>query len=81
MVLAEDGAVTLQEIPPEIAGYSPPPAHSPIADKLASLTSEVELEMIKTALDRNRWNKTKAAQELGVKRTTLQYKIRKYGLE
>jgi len=45
------------------------------------LTSEIESQMIKTALERNRWNKSKTAQELGVKRTTLQYKIKKYGLE
>jgi DNA-binding NtrC family response regulator len=81
MVLAEGDVVTLREIPPEIAGFPPLSTHLPVADKLASLTSEVELEMIKTALDRNRWNKTKAAEELGVKRTTLQYKIKKYGLE
>jgi transcriptional regulator with PAS, ATPase and Fis domain len=38
------------------------------------------MEKIKGALDRNRWNKSKAAKELGVKRTTLQYKLKKYGL-
>jgi DNA-binding NtrC family response regulator len=81
MVLAESDVVTLREIPPELAGCPQSAAHSPVADKLATVTSEVELEMIKTALDRNRWNKSKAAQELGVKRTTLMYKIKKYGLE
>jgi len=81
MVLAESDVITLREIPPEIAGFPRLSAHSPVADKLASLTSDVELEMIKTALDTNRWNKTKAAEELGVKRTTLLYKIKKYGLE
>jgi transcriptional regulator with GAF, ATPase, and Fis domain len=81
MVLAEGNVITLQEISPEMAGYPPSLERSPVADDLTSLTSEVELEMIKTALDRNRWNKTKAAEELGVKRTTLLYKIKKYGLE
>ena len=81
MVLAESDVITLREIRPELAGCPQSPAHSPVADKLATLTSEVELEMIKTALDRNRWNKSKAAEELGVKRTTLMYKIKKYGLE
>ncbi len=81
MVLAEGDVITLREISPEIAGYPPSPERSPVADDLTSLTSEIELEMIKTALDRNRWNKSKAAEELGVKRTTLLYKIKKYGLE
>ncbi|MCF6287265.1 MAG: sigma-54-dependent Fis family transcriptional regulator, partial [Candidatus Hydrogenedentes bacterium] len=41
----------------------------------------LESDLIQGALERFRWNKTKAAEHLGLKRTTLQYKIRKYGLE
>ena len=33
------------------------------------------------ALERYHWNKTKAAEHLGLKRTTLQYRLKKYGLE
>jgi len=81
MVLAEGDTITLNEIPAEIAGcgYAPPQPES--AGNLSAVTSEIESEMIRTALDRNRWNKTKVARELGIKRTTLQYKIRKHGLE
>ena len=36
---------------------------------------------IRNALERFHWNKTTTAEHLGLKRTTLQYKIKKYGLE
>jgi len=82
MVLAEGDTVTLNEIPAEIAGCaSAPPSQPEPAGKLSAITSEIESEMIRAALDRNRWNKSKVARELGIKRTTLQYKIRKHGLE
>jgi transcriptional regulator with PAS, ATPase and Fis domain len=48
---------------------------------LVERKDSMEKEMIKEALDRFRWNKTKAAEHLGLKRTTLQYKIKKYGIE
>ena len=38
-------------------------------------------ETIVEALEKTGWNKTKAAEHLGLKRTTLQYQIKKYGLE
>jgi DNA-binding NtrC family response regulator len=89
VVLAEGPRITREELPPELlaAGQrvaelapetAPPPAGS---DSLSDRTERLEYEMIKGALERFRWNKTKAAEHLGLKRTTLQYKIRKFGLE
>ncbi len=63
---------------------SVPPAAGETAEEDASLperTDQLECDMIKAALEKFRWNKTKAAEHLGLKRTTLQYKIKKYGLE
>ncbi len=48
---------------------------------LVERTDQMESELIYGALQRFRWNKTKTAEHLGLKRTTLQYKIKKYGLE
>lgn len=50
-------------------------------DSLGSRTVSLESDLIQDALEKFRWNKTKAAEHLGLKRTTLQYKIKKYGLE
>ena len=41
----------------------------------------VEREMIARVLHETRWNKAKSAQRLGLSRTQLYYRIRKYGLE
>jgi two-component system NtrC family response regulator len=92
VVLAEGPRITREELPPELLSHQPtdtsgpgdvtvtgpPPANS---DSLSDRTDRLEYEMIKGALERFRWNKTKAAEHLGLKRTTLQYKIKKYGLE
>jgi DNA-binding NtrC family response regulator len=95
VVLAEGGSITREELPPEILqaqrnnGYTPShitpsvaaPPRNEGAASLQERTERMEAEMIRGALERFRWNKTKAADHLGLKRTTLQYKIRKFGLE
>jgi DNA-binding NtrC family response regulator len=65
-----------------VAPSGPQPSQGPNAsDPLSSQLDQIESETIYQALEKFRWNKTKAAQHLGLKRTTLQYKIKKYGLE
>jgi transcriptional regulator with PAS, ATPase and Fis domain len=43
--------------------------------------STVEREMIAQVLGETRWNKAKSARRLGLSRTQLYYRMRKYGLE
>ncbi|MFM1920115.1 MAG: hypothetical protein RLZZ303_1749 [Candidatus Hydrogenedentota bacterium] len=86
VVLAEGHSVTRDELPPEILQHHRGNGHTTALrpDFSASLqerTEKMEAEMIRGALEKFRWNKTKAAEHLGLKRTTLQYKIRKFGLE
>jgi DNA-binding NtrC family response regulator len=85
VVLAEGDSITRAEIPPEMffMQEEPEPASYTVqeASSLAQRTDQLESQMIASALERFHWNKTKAAEHLGLKRTTLQYKIRKYGLE
>jgi len=59
----------------------PDPEALPESASLVERTDHMESEMIAAALNRFHWNKTKAADHLGLKRTTLQYKIKKYGLK
>ncbi len=47
-----------------------------LEDKL----SRVERRVVETALKRNNWNVSKAAKELGLKRQSLQYRIKKFHL-
>jgi len=96
IVLAEGRLVTIEDLPQEIlyiqdtapiapVGYgveSSPTFAGPDPNlSLIEQADQLELELIKSALERFHWNKTKAADHLGIKRTTLQYKIKKYGLE
>ncbi len=86
VVLAEGSTITKNEIPQDIL-FTPadvplaPPVQLPDSSSLIERTDQLEAELIKGALERYHWNKTKAADHLGLKRTTLQYKIKKYGLE
>jgi len=85
VVLCEGSVITVEELPQELffvqEDDEPEPVDAPEHGSLIERTDKLESEMIQTALERFRWNKTKAAEHLGLKRTTLQYKIKKYGLE
>ncbi|MCH7908597.1 MAG: sigma-54-dependent Fis family transcriptional regulator [Candidatus Hydrogenedentes bacterium] len=84
-VLTENEMITMNELPPDLVHgwrHSDPPPHIPQQDDgLAQRTVQLEQDLILDALERFRWNKTKAAEHLGLKRTTLQYKIKKYNLD
>ena len=47
--------------------------------KIATL-KEIEMEAIKSSVERNKWNMTTTAEELGISRMTLYRKLDKYGL-
>jgi two-component system, NtrC family, response regulator len=85
VVLADTDTVTREELPQDLLylqeDIEPEPSTAPEGASLVERTDQMESEMIGAALDRFHWNKTKTAEHLGLKRTTLQYKIKKYGLE
>lgn len=96
VVLSETPTIRLDDLPQDLLfsqtgdeedepeEEAPVEASMPAVPDTASLierTDQLESAMIAEALKRFRWNKTKAAEHLGLKRTTLQYKIKKYGLE
>ncbi len=85
-VLAEESVITLDELPQELldvfdAAPAPSSVAAPERGSIIERTEQLECELIRGALERFHWNKTKAAEHLGLKRTTLQYKIKRYGLE
>ena len=51
----------------------------PITTKIATL-KEIEMEAIKSSVERNKWNMTTTAEELGISRMTLYRKLEQYGL-
>lgn len=85
VVLAETDSITRDDLPPEIierqevAELIDP--ESTEEETLPDQTEKLECDLIRGALEKFHWNKTKTAEHLGLKRTTLQYKIKKYNLQ
>ena len=70
-----EDAVTTDASPSEL---QPQAAETPIT-KIATL-KEIEMEAIKSSVERNKWNMTTTAEELGISRMTLYRKLEQYGL-
>jgi DNA-binding NtrC family response regulator len=63
------------------AGAGPTPGAKDVgAMTISDAKKEFERSLILKALDRNDWNVTKAADELGLERTNLHKKIKQYNL-
>ncbi len=65
-----------------------PEGETPVLEDLASLRGSLkdrvealEARILRETLIRNRWNKSKAARELGLSRVGLRSKLERYGLE
>ncbi|WP_114417844.1 sigma-54-dependent transcriptional regulator [Marinospirillum perlucidum] len=61
-----------------------PSGLQPLLDHPGSLKERIELleqQLLKESLIRNRWNKSRAANELGLSRVGLRAKLERYGLE
>ena len=70
-----EDAVTTDASPSEL---QPQAAETPVT-KIATL-KEIEMEAIKSSVERNKWNMTTTAEELGISRMTLYRKLEQYGL-
>ena len=70
-----EDAVTTDASPSEL---QPQAADTPVT-KIATL-KEIEMEAIKLSVERNKWNMTTTAEELGISRMTLYRKLEQYGL-
>lgn len=81
-IVADD----LQLRPCALAAFDQPTAAAPSTPPMAAgpLDSHVEAlekQAIRDALDKTRWNKTKAAELLGMSFRSLRYRIKKLGIE
>jgi len=84
MTLCEDGRITpadlnLREDP--AAARTIEAAAPPADGELQSYLDEVERQRILAALEKTRWNKTRAAKELGITFRALRYRLEKLGLD
>lgn len=79
VLYAKGPALTLKDLPAEV--LDPPSPKAPTAEGKALSLEEAEKENIRKALKDFKDNKTQVAKYLGVSRTTLIAKIKKYRLE
>lgn len=70
----------LQAIPDELR-HDMKLVTSPVRGSLKSRIEQLESRILKETLVRHRWNKTRAAEELGLSRVGLRSKLERYGLE
>jgi DNA-binding NtrC family response regulator len=70
---------TTQEYATNETAAETQPQGIPITTKIATL-KEIEMEAIKSSVERNKWNMTTTAEELGISRMTLYRKLEQYGL-
>ncbi|MDO6460933.1 sigma-54 dependent transcriptional regulator [Granulosicoccaceae sp. 1_MG-2023] len=87
LVLASDEYMGAELISPEILQAAPDDAQQDMAlltgmeGSLKERVEFLEARILKETLIRHRWNKTRAAQELGLSRVGLRSKLQRYGLE
>jgi len=79
----ERGVVLTREpvIDAALLPFDSPPGGFPSADDLASRVDAFERRLISEALRANTGNTTRAAEALGISRSTLRYKIEKHNLQ
>jgi DNA-binding NtrC family response regulator len=83
VVLTDGPAIRAADLPKEITGLSAEVARA-FGDPNLSLDEKMgrlEREAILQTLQETGWNQTQAAKRLGLKRSSLQYKMKRHGLE
>ncbi len=86
-VLTKGQTILLEDLPSHVVGgdqrgmlsVDEDDSWSPMA--LTEAMLDPERRIILRALESNRWNRTKTAEDLEINRTTLYKKIKQYGLE
>jgi DNA-binding NtrC family response regulator len=81
VVLCKGSSVTLRDLPEEVRGRDGDLEAAPAkGQNLTQILEAMERQILVRTLEKNRDSQTKTAGELGIKRTTLRYKMGKYGL-
>lgn len=81
VVLCKGNSITLRDLPEEVRGMDDSVETAPVQGQtLTQILEAMERQILVRTLGKNRGSQTKTAGELGIKRTTLRYKMGKYGL-
>jgi two-component system, NtrC family, response regulator len=81
-VLAGGASIGVQDLPPEIRGeesqYKSAVDLLPVAGNLAETLDKIEGALVRRALVRSEFVQVKAAEMLGISKSLMQYKLKKY---
>ncbi|MEJ5357849.1 MAG: sigma 54-interacting transcriptional regulator [Desulfobacterales bacterium] len=77
VVLAKGKKVEVTDLPPSLADAG---AKAPVEASSGKTITGHEIRLLREVLEECNWNKTEAAQRLGISRSTLYEKIKKYGI-
>jgi DNA-binding NtrC family response regulator len=84
-VLRGEGEIRPEDLPAALRGHGGPAGTAPTIPEsgldFREVVDRFESELIRQALEQTQGNKNRAAQLLGLNRTTLLEKIKKKGLE
>ena len=82
VILTDHDLIEAKHLPRELSGdmHEISLASDDRQESISTKLDAIESEVIRKALEEVNWNQTKAALKLGLKRTSLQYKMQKYGL-
>ena len=81
VALARGDSLQVTDLPPEMLQATRlPPGEAPPEGLVGDL-ERLERNSLLNALEETGWNVSRAARILGVGRTALQYKMKKYGLK
>ena len=80
VVLCKGQTVTLMDLPEDLRGDGEESTLEGNGRTLTDVMGAIERQILVKALTQNRGSQTMTARELGIKRTTLRYKMGKYGL-
>jgi transcriptional regulator with GAF, ATPase, and Fis domain len=81
IALSDGGPITPEHLSPRILAYRPPDPDRAAARGLRPVVEDLERRLLRAALLRHGWNKSRAAQELGLSRLGLRKKMERYGLD
>ena len=79
--LADDEVAILQDTTIDWEALRPKITDSETYDKLIAAVEQVERRMIREALDRHGWVKSRTARDLGITQRILSYKMMSLGIE
>ncbi len=76
IIMADDDEIDMSILPAYLSGQNNETEAAPL-----SRIEEIERKEILTALERNSWNQTRTARELGITLRQIGYRVRKFGLD